>query len=407
MNRSVLSPDRKRRLERNPRLLFWSAAFRELQAFNAFASIFYLTRGVGDDELFYLSIFYSIATLVLEVPSGYIADAIGRKRTMQLGGLFFVACYVVLFFAHGFWLFAASSMLLSAGFAMISGAEDALLYDTLGELDRQTETTHHNGRLISARHILKIFIPAIAAFVARDLTEAQFAIVIGMDVLIKLVSLGILSGLIEPHVSLKLGPGVMREMMHTLRRSPHLLRLSANRWLVFSAGFVMWRAYQPHLQEVGSSMVGLGVFYVLMHLEGLLTKWHTSWIQRKLSPRVLLVWFPVVGFLLLLPAAWSESLIVRFVCLLGAFAFIYMRTPLFLHMFHHHIESRSRATTQSVLNLIKPLLDIPLLLAAGLVAKIYGWSGVLLLTASVGILALGLFRIKMTDYMFTKTPPRR
>ena len=89
----------KSKIQRNPRLLFWGRAFFDVKMLAAIVVLFYLNRGVSLEQVFYLSIVWSVVSLATEVPSGYLADKIGRKRTLML-------CVVIMLLAHVGTLFA-------------------------------------------------------------------------------------------------------------------------------------------------------------------------------------------------------------------------------------------------------------------------------------------------------------
>ena len=57
--------------------------------------LFYQENGLGMQEVFTLQAIYSIAIVVLEIPSGYFADALGRKKTLIIGSILGFAGYVV------------------------------------------------------------------------------------------------------------------------------------------------------------------------------------------------------------------------------------------------------------------------------------------------------------------------
>lgn len=256
---------RKQRLARNPRILFWGKALTELKTLNAIIVLFYLHRGVSLEEVFYLTLVWSITSLIFEVPSGYLADRFGRKRTLMLGALFLLCAWVATWFAHGFLPFVGVFVLMSLAFSMFSGTEEAMLYDSLKELHKENEMTKYNGRLSSARHIFKIFVPTIGAFIAKDLLESQFHILIGIDVLAIIVSFIIFSQLIEPKHKKSVEEyekGIFRESINTIKRNPVLLRISINKTLVMIASILIWRVYQPMLQELGFTIYWLGIFYV-------------------------------------------------------------------------------------------------------------------------------------------------
>lgn len=70
---------------------------------------------------------------LLELPSGALADMIGRKKTVVLGRLILFLGYIFLFFRHDFWGLLIWQMAYQTDGAFTSGANSALLYDSLKE----------------------------------------------------------------------------------------------------------------------------------------------------------------------------------------------------------------------------------------------------------------------------------
>src|SRR3989338_9934981 len=205
---------RAQKLQRNPTLLFWGKALSEINALNAIITLFYLHRGITIDQIFYLSIFWSLTSLVLEVPTGYLADRFGRKCTLLLGVLLLVLSYIVMWSAHGFPAFIGVLVLMSASFCCFSGTQEAFLYDSLKELGTERDMTAHNGRLRSAENFLNIFLPFVGAWVAKDLLESQFHVLIGFQIVAMVASFVIFLFLLEPrHVKqvAKEEKGILRE----------------------------------------------------------------------------------------------------------------------------------------------------------------------------------------------------
>ncbi|NQV89914.1 MFS transporter, partial [Candidatus Uhrbacteria bacterium] len=241
-------------IARNPRLLFWARAFIEIKAMTAVVVLFYLHRGVTMEQVFWLSIIWSFAALVTEVPSGYLADHIGRKRTLLLGAGLLALTHFGNWFAFGFWQFVPVFILMSSAVSFFSGTEEAMLYESLAELGQEGQMTHKNGRLSSARSMFKMFVPFIGAWVAQDLLDWQFRILIGANAIALLVAVLCLLQLREPQHKKEVlanEVGIFQESLNTIRREPWLLRVALNRLLVFVAIFVAWRIYQPLLSGEG------------------------------------------------------------------------------------------------------------------------------------------------------------
>jgi MFS family permease len=129
---------RLEKIENNVRLYPW---FRMAADCHAWIPVFflYMSSVLPLDRVIQLSAIYYVSVFVLEVPSGYFSDRIGRRTTLLLAALCLVAAHSCFLVADGFWSFAAGQILLAAGIAMQSGTDTALHYDSLKLLGRERE----------------------------------------------------------------------------------------------------------------------------------------------------------------------------------------------------------------------------------------------------------------------------
>ena len=103
-------------------------------------------RGMSLREYGLLQLIYYWVVMAFEVPSGVIADRLGRKWTLVLGALA-NGCGCFLFAAsYDFWVFAGGEVLLGLGTALISGSDSAMLYDSFAAENRQSEYPRAEGR---------------------------------------------------------------------------------------------------------------------------------------------------------------------------------------------------------------------------------------------------------------------
>ncbi len=82
---------------------------------------------------------YGFAVVLLELPTGGLADAIGRKRVTLLALGFILASLAVLLVAFSFVTLLAFAILSGAGRALSSGALEAWFIDSLQEVDPDAE----------------------------------------------------------------------------------------------------------------------------------------------------------------------------------------------------------------------------------------------------------------------------
>jgi len=87
--------------------------------------LFYQDNGMGMHEIFILKSIYSLAIVALELPSGWMADVWGRKKTLLLGAVLGSAGFLMYSFSYGFCAFVAAEIVLGAGHSFVSGADSA------------------------------------------------------------------------------------------------------------------------------------------------------------------------------------------------------------------------------------------------------------------------------------------
>lgn len=97
--------------------------------------VLFLDLGLSLEQYATLNVIWAVTILLLEIPSGALADVIGRRRMVILAGALMVAEMTVFAFAPmGAWLFpllVLNRILSGAAEACASGADEALAYDSL------------------------------------------------------------------------------------------------------------------------------------------------------------------------------------------------------------------------------------------------------------------------------------
>jgi MFS family permease len=106
---------------------------------------FYQENHLTITEIMVLKSVYSIVIVILELPSGYFADVLGRKKTLIAGSFLAAAGFVVYSFSDAYIGFLIAEIALGAGHSFVSGADSAMLYDTLASRKRQKEYTKYEG----------------------------------------------------------------------------------------------------------------------------------------------------------------------------------------------------------------------------------------------------------------------
>jgi predicted MFS family arabinose efflux permease len=126
-------------LERNLRLYDW---FLPLSSVYFWTPVYFLyfSERFPIAAVLQLDAIYYLAVVLLEVPSGYFSDRVGRRATLLVSTAAMVAGYALfLWGGHSFALFALAQVALAAGYAFLSGTTTSFHFDTLSALGREAQ----------------------------------------------------------------------------------------------------------------------------------------------------------------------------------------------------------------------------------------------------------------------------
>ena len=129
-------------LSGNPRRFVLFTVFYNARAYYPVLAILFLDLGLTLDEFVLLNLIWATTIFLFEVPSGALADTIGRRKLLIISAGLMVLEMLCLLLAprHGgtvlFALCITNRILSGLSEAFASGADEALAYDSLPENDR-------------------------------------------------------------------------------------------------------------------------------------------------------------------------------------------------------------------------------------------------------------------------------
>ena len=98
-------------------------------------TLFLLDAGLSNLEAFAANAFFTAGMLIFEIPTGVVADTVGRRASYLIGTVTLAATtalyWLLWVWESPFWAWAIVSVLLGLGFTFFSGAVDAWLVDAL------------------------------------------------------------------------------------------------------------------------------------------------------------------------------------------------------------------------------------------------------------------------------------
>jgi MFS family permease len=356
--------------------------FRLLATSYLYVPIFMLfqeSRGLSFFERLALACIYSAVVVVVEVPTGVLADRIGRRRSMMAGALSMVASCLLAYQATSFGEFAIAESLAALSMALCSGADSAYLFDLL----REHGAAHEYPRRESAASAWHLLGCAVAFAGSGLLARVDLALPYLVTAGVALIAVGVAARLRDdrprrpataapPPSAGAVAASYLRQIRGALRVVGDSRRL---RWLLgYSAVvFALLRAtvylYQPFLRERGFGVVEIGLLFAAVYVIASVVAYRTHVWRRRFGDEPML-WALLgglaVSFLLLgaVGGAWV-------VVLLGVQAVANgLYSPLTKPLLNQQIEDSSRrAAILSVESMCRRAAIGALAIAAGVLGE--------------------------------------
>lgn len=101
--------------------------------------VFYLLRNVTEAEISIIVTVQYLSQMAWELPSGALADILGRKNILLIAFFLSFVAYFLMPFVWGFIPFLLLSIISSIGDSFRSGSEEALIYDSYLEDNREKD----------------------------------------------------------------------------------------------------------------------------------------------------------------------------------------------------------------------------------------------------------------------------
>lgn len=254
-------------MERNVRLYPLYQAARS-STFWLPVFILYFSSRFDAAEVLLLEAIYYASVVLMEVPSGYLSDRVGRRPTLLLAASAWALGYAALAFGGTWWMFAAGQVAIAAGMAFNSGTDSALVFDSLSALGRENEVAAVEGKAQSWSAIAM----ALSALAGGLLASIDLRLGHALSAAGATVAFGVAWFIHEPtRLAVALRPWAQ------LRGVAESLRSPALRWLfVFSVvmtvfNHVPYELAQPYLGLVlanydadGFTPAASGVMMALM-----------------------------------------------------------------------------------------------------------------------------------------------
>ncbi len=392
---------------------------KNLRFFEAFLLLFFLDN---DLSFFRIGILFTIREVTInlfEVPSGIIADAIGRRRTMIMAFIFYIISFGVFYVSKSFSIFTVAMIIFALGEAFRSGNHKAMIIDYLtinGWNDQRVSYYGHTRSWSQLGSALSALIGGTIVFFT-----GQYKFIFLCSIIPYLIDLGLVASY----------PGYLDKSIHKFNRKAiyqefntiaaefwkamkNIIVLKALANLSFYSGY--YKAVKDYLQPVVKTLalslpiflyledekrssVLIGIVFFILHLV-------TSYASRKsgsFSERFRHIAIPlnitlIMGFGLGFLSGfvyWLNLYLVSVVLFAGIYIVENLRKPIGVAYVSNTVDQRILASTLSLDSQVKSFSAAILAPIIGIFADYLGVGIAIMIVSLSMILLTPFYRAKV------------
>jgi len=377
-------------VSKNIKLLKWFNFLYDFRPYSAVA-VLYLAQ-VTHSYALGLAVFSiaSVTNSIFNIPTGYFSDRLGRKPTVILGSIASALGLTLYAISHSFVLLAIGGVVNGLAAALMSGNNDALLYDTLKQLDRTDDFPEVHGK---AGSMLELGL-GTSALLASLLVLHSYRFVMVASIFPQVACVFIALWFVEPVVHAEeISEGLykhLKESVKVFAQNAKLRNLSIAYVLDYGISETVYDL-KPAFTATLWPAWALGIARALDNLFGFLGFHFASKVIKKFTALKTLFSQQIISVLDMLAFAGFPIVVSPFMLSLNSF-FYGVGVTANQTLLHHEFTDKQRATMSSLNSFAGNLFYAGVMLVAGFAADKFGVAKALVGLAILSVPAIVMYR---------------
>ncbi len=329
--------------------------------------------GITFTQIMILQSWFMLWIFILEIPTGTLADYFGRKNSLVLACIINIIAAVVYASIPNFYVFLFGEFLWAFSLALVSGSDEAFVYDTLKKA-KETKRSKEVFAKLESFGLAGILTGApLGSIIAAKLGLRMPMLLLVVPFTIAAL---VASTLREPKITKKAKQKkyitILKDGIRFFSKNKILQILTLDMVVILSVGYFMIWLYQPMLKQAGLGIAYFGIVHASFVISQILIINNYRNLENLLRSKKRLLFFTafVTGIMFIIGGLTTYLPIVLLVIIVGG-GFALSRRPLFISYMNKYIPSQKRATVLSTISMFRRLA---LVIANPIIGMLADWS---------------------------------
>ncbi|MFH0875687.1 MAG: MFS transporter [archaeon] len=373
----------KNKFSSNLSKIKWNGFFAGFRIFVAIQYVFFKQMGLNYTEIGFLVGAFFAGMFLFEIPSGVFADYYGRKKSLMITSLLFIISFTLFGIGNTFFVFLIANFLQGVGEAFTSGSDEAIIFDSLKQIDKEKESSKYFGLKWS----FFMYGAGISSLLSSPISSIGLHYTFLLSIVPAIISLFFALSIQEPPLSKLISK--KQYLKHFEQSLKYLITHKILKLLlIYIIGIyftiqVYFQYVQFLLTDIGLPTDFFGLAYAVIIIFCGISSSIAHKIEAIIGKQKVLFIIPLLLALALISPALSFNIAtVTFSILTVEFIFGF-NGPILNEHFHKYVESHNRATIVSIKSFIGGITVMVFAPVFGRMADIFQYQFMLMILSGI------------------------
>ncbi len=332
--------------------------------------LFMLFKGLSIADVSFVISVWLIVSSLGQIPAGVFADRFGFKKSMVIGSFINLLGTAIFAFSGVMLSFAIGYALMGFGRSMISGADNAMVYESLKKHNQEKSFKKIMGKIVWWKNIYAVFASILGAVLYAKYSEiSPFVAQVGMAGIAFFATLSLKNISVKPQ---KLSPiNQLRKSIKYCFGKKNFSKIFIFSGIIGSISITTFQYLQPLYKSLLIPEVYFGVFAAVAFLLRGIGGWYSDKLGKLFSVDHYLVLHASVFALLLILIQRLDiiTVILAALCIMNFLRGLY--APTISNFINTKVSTEFRATALSMNSQVLFLTSALSMLLMGKIATVY------------------------------------
>ncbi len=348
--------------------------------------IYLATKGMTLAQLGILEGIFHITSFLMEVPTGLVADIFGRKTSRVIGRILSLISIAILILANSFLFFAISFIFTALSYNLESGAGEALVYDSLKQLNIEKDYMKVAGRQEISYQLGQVVCFVLGGFLATINYNYVFYLTLFFILITIIQSLSFYEPQYEKN-SIE-NKKIKTILLDQVKQSIQVIKENKKigffiifTQIILAFGTSLFYYLQNYLKANNRSEFFIGIIFAISALVGAFTSSQTFKLEKIIKEKGILMILPFFSVACIWLIALTSYPYVFYIIMMAVEGIIFVAMSDYINKL---IPSKNRATILSLASMVFSFFMIIIFPIIGKIGDIYSLKIAFIFLAIIG-----------------------